>query len=204
MDEVTVQDIEEVMRLRASVGNNWQTIATSIGSSYMTKQICSNLWHKGLTNLPRFVDDDKKRVPLKKCIDENGNWLNMHGPNWEDYRHPTLNSVEIIVKSSTQLRDIQQILEGNNLIVEDAHIVDNDNDNDFFQMHGHNNNSEGSDDDDDDEEEEEEEDNDTLVANYIIKLPTLDALRAVVLLNAGVEGSNFCSADFAYNKKIGY
>jgi len=112
-----------------------------------------------------------------------------------------INSAIIIVQSSAQLHVIRQKLESNDLVVENAHSVDPENDDDFFRVNGFHNNDDSSE-EEGGEGSDNSEDGDSVVTNYVIKLPTLDALSAVVLLNSDIEGVDTYRADFAYMEQI--
>ena len=116
-------------------------------------------------------------------------------------------SAEIRVQTNAPLALIQQHLQQSQLVLQESHTIDltnlNPGDIDYFRMHGHNNVI----DRDSDEEEESNDSSDGEVNIHIIKLSTLDALRAYVVLKSTIDlgrGYTINEVRFAYNETFGY
>jgi len=122
------------------------------------------------------------------------------------YNNILFPSAEIRVETNAPLTLIQQHLQQSQLVLQESHTIDltnlNPGDIDYFRMHGHKNVIE-----DNDEEEESNDSSDGEVNIHIIKLSTLDALRAYVVLKSTIDLGRGCTISevrFAYNETFGY
>ena len=84
MRQVTEDHVEELLTLQNEFGNKWADFVSRLN---MDNEIMRKIWNRGMSHLPRFLDENMQTVPLKDCVDENGNWLDRYGPDWEEHRN---------------------------------------------------------------------------------------------------------------------
>ena len=71
--EEEIELIVEMRREHFNCNNSWLELASMLGGRWTRIQL-SNLWRRGITDVPRFTNDDR-RIPLKDCVDNNGYFL---------------------------------------------------------------------------------------------------------------------------------
>lgn len=102
----TEKEIDEFVRLRrekADNQNSWVKLARLLGSSDKVPQDFANLWHGGNAQLKRFSSPTGKHIPLKHCVDADGQWK----PEFQKKKKATKSMAKLQQRKSGSKRKVE-------------------------------------------------------------------------------------------------